>query len=72
MDTDSAYIALADETSMDSSGQIVVRTTSETDPNGFRPNVATNTKMTMSVLEKPVVHGRPQSHAVSHAKPSTS
>ncbi len=51
MDTDSAYIALADETSMDSSGQIVVRTTSDTDPNGFRPNVATNTKTTMSVLE---------------------
>ena len=37
--------------SMDSVGQIVVRTTSETNPNGFRPNVATNTKTTMSVLE---------------------
>ena len=39
------------KSSMDSSGQIVVRTTSDTDPNGFRPNVATNTKTTMSVLE---------------------
>ena len=46
MDTD--WLAKA---SMVSSGQIVVRTTSETDPNGFRPNVAMNTKMTMSVLE---------------------
>ena len=30
--------------------QIVVRTTSDTDPNGFRPNVATNTNTNMSVL----------------------
>ncbi len=37
--------------SMDSSGQIVVRTTSDTDSNGYRPNVATNTKTTMSALE---------------------
>ena len=51
MDTDSAYIALAGEASMDSSEQIVAHTTSDTDHSGFRPNVVTNTKTTMSVLE---------------------
>ena len=51
MDTDSAYIALAGESIENSSGQIVVRITSDTDPNGYRPNVATNTKTTMSALE---------------------
>ena len=58
--------------SMDSSGQIVVRTTSDTDPNGYRPNVATNTKTTMSALEQPVDHGRPPRRVVSHARRSTS
>ena len=51
MDTDSAYIALAGE-SIDGLVKADRRcTTSDTDPNGFRSNVATNTKTTMSVLE---------------------
>ena len=47
MDTDSAYIALAGE-SIDGLVRADRRAHySDTDPNGFRSNVATNTKMTM-------------------------
>ena len=58
--------------SMDSSEPITVRTTSDTLPNGFRPNVATIMKTTMSALEYPVDYGRPPSRVVSDARPSTS
>ena len=51
MDTDSHTLLWLVKASMDSSEQIVAHTTSDTDHSGFRPNVVTNTKTTMSVLE---------------------
>ena len=71
MDTDSAYLVLADESVDDRVTPALRIIISDIVPNGSRPNVATNIRTTTCAVASPIDRGSETRHAVRREERST-